>query len=214
MHLAWLLPARRFMSKAKGGQRRVQKLCWGMCACHGENKKEMEEKSGKFRKKGEEAATKCGAKAEAQGEPQRGRGSTFAQQTALAAALGLGITFYRQPRAPRAGKVNVKIKTSEGCSFSGSDMQSNPMPQSLRRKDKRQPLPGLAGQGADGGLGGHGGSSVSRGSGRGGTKLLGWRGRAVGWGAVGPPVIGGVQPSAERCCGSARWFCALPRCRL
>lgn len=144
----------------------------------------MEEKSGKIRKRGEEAATKCGAKAEAQGEPRRGRDGTFAQQTALAPAPRLSITFYRQPRALRAGKVNVKIKTSEGCSFSGSDMQSNPMPQSLRRKDKRQPLPGLAGQGRTGVRAGTGGArrlGDQGGPGQGGTELLGWRGRAA-WG--------------------------------
>lgn len=47
----------------------------------------------------------------------------------------------------------MKIKTSEGCAFSGSDMQSNPMPQSLGRKDKRQALPWLAVCGAGRGRG-------------------------------------------------------------
>lgn len=71
---------------------------------------------------------------EAWGKPRRG---LWLSVTASAPARWLGITFSSQARAPRAGKVNTKIKTSEGCAFSGSDMQSNPMPQSLGRKDKR-----------------------------------------------------------------------------
>lgn len=70
---------------------------------------------------------------EAWGKPRRRLGLSV---TASAPAQWLGITFSSQARAPRAGKVNTKIKTSEGCAFSGSDMQSNPMPQSLGRKDK------------------------------------------------------------------------------
>lgn len=72
------------------------------------------------------------------GKPGRGLGLSV---TASAPARWLSITFSSQARAPRAGKVNTKIKTSEGCAFSGSDMQSNPMPQSLGRKDERQALP-------------------------------------------------------------------------
>lgn len=82
------------------------------------------------------------------GKPQEVRGKPrmglSLNVTSSAASRWLGITFSSQPRVPRAGKVNRKIKTSEGCAFSGSDMQSNPMPQSLGRKDKQQALPWLA----------------------------------------------------------------------
>lgn len=88
-----------------------------------------------------QGARLVGASQEVWGKPTRGLGLSV---TALAPAQWLGITFSSQARALRAGKVNTKIKTSEGCAFSGSDMQSNPMPQSLGRKDKRQALPWLA----------------------------------------------------------------------
>lgn len=88
---------------------------------------------------------------EVQGKLRRG---LLLSVTASTPAQWLGITFSSQARAPRAGKVNTKIKTSEGCAFSGSDMQSNPMPQSLGRQDKQQALPWLAvcGAGRDRGL--------------------------------------------------------------
>lgn len=87
---------------------------------------------------------------EVQGKPGMGLSLNV---TALAASRWFGITFSSQPRALRAGKVNTKIKTSEGCAFSGSDMQSNPMPQSLGKKDKRQALPWLEVCGAGRGRG-------------------------------------------------------------
>lgn len=97
-----------------------------------------------IRKKGRRTRCKVqdvwGKRREARGKLRRGLSLSV---TASAPARWLGITFSSQARAPRAGKVNTKIKTSEGCAFSGSDMQSNPMPQSLGRKDKQQALPWL-----------------------------------------------------------------------
>lgn len=131
MCLTLLFPARQFISKAKGGwQRTGLGSMLGARACGGEVKE-----------KREEPAIGCGVRAA--GRATEGMRALGLSVTASSAAPCLiGITFCRQPRAPRAGKVNVKIKTSEGCSFSGSDMQSNPLPQSLRGRTGGSPSVG------------------------------------------------------------------------